>query len=653
MDHSFTKKLRYRFEQFMAKGGTSIFISLLIAFLVCFSIIVLIRGLVLWFLGPVEDYNTVNDFWDHMWYTFLQMTDPGNMYQDSFTTGWIRITTVIAGFTGVILFSALIAFITTALDNLLYEFRKGRGIILEKDYTLILGWNERVIDILRELIIANESEDYASIVILSKNSKEEIDDYISKRLPDTKSTKIISSNGDSSNINELKRINAVDAKSIIVMATCQDSASYDEKLLSDTYAVKTIMAMITLQDGENKLPIITEIFTEQKRRIVEFFDDENIIALDSWDIMGKLLVQTSLTSGLEMVYNEILSFDLSEVYFYHSDWNGIQFGELPYHFEDGIPLGIYKADGTLTLRPEDDTVMEDDDEILILADDNSTIDFKQSKLYIPKELPYEYLGLEKKSKRILMLGWHDVGNIFVRESDEYLKAGSEFDIMIQNPSESIKEHIREIDDEYPNIKITLHQENTLSIENLQRLNPYSYDNIIILSQDPDESSAEKVDSDTLMILLLLRKIAKLENLDKETNQTKIITQVLNSDNQDLIIQTDVDDFIISNKLITMILAQLSEEPKIKKLYDDIFQEDGSEIYVKPAHLYFKEFPVILDFSSILGQARKRDEICIGVRFSELSKDADQNFGVKLNPPKNKKITLTENDFLVVLAEDEL
>ena len=142
----------------MAKGGSSIFISLLIAFLVCFAIIVLIRGVIIWFIGPVEDYNTVHDFWDHIWYTFLQMTDPGNMYQDSSTSAWIRITTVIAGFTGVILLSALIAFITTALDNLLYEFRKGRGIILEKDYTLILGWNERVIDIIRELIIARYFE---------------------------------------------------------------------------------------------------------------------------------------------------------------------------------------------------------------------------------------------------------------------------------------------------------------------------------------------------------------------------------------------------------------------------------------------------------------------------------------------------------------
>lgn len=653
MQHPFSKRIRYRFEQFMAKGGSSIFISLLIAFLVCFAVIVLIRGVILWFIGPVEDYNTVTDFWDHIWYTFLQMTDPGNMYQDSSTSAWIRVTTVIAGFTGVILLSALIAFITTALDNLLYEFRKGRGIILEKDYTLILGWNERVIDILRELIIANESENYASIVILSSTSKEEMDDFIFKRIPNTKTTKIITSNGDSSNINELRRINAIDAKSIIVMASCPDSAPYEDKLLSDTYAIKTIMAMITLQSGENQLPIITEIFTQQKRHIVNFFDDPNIIALDSWDIMGKLLVQTSLTSGLEMVYNEILSFDLSEVYFHHANWGKTPFGELPYHFTDGVPLGIHKADGTLILRPDDDTILDADDEILILADDDSTIIFNESKLFEPSELPYTSQNLEKRSKRILILGWHDIGNIFVRESDEYLEEGSAFDVMIKEPSEEIMQHIKEIDEEYPDIKITLHRENTLDIQNLTNLNPYTYDNIIILSQDPEEKSAEKIDSDTLMILLLLRKIAKIEKIDVSQSKTKIITQILNSDNQDLIIQTDVDDFIISNKLITMILAQLSEEPQIKKLYDDIFQEDGSEIYVKPASLYFEELPIKVSFASIMGQARKREEICLGLRFGDLSKEAKANFGVTLNPQKDEVFEIGENDFLVVLAEDEL
>ena len=103
----------------------------------------------------------------------------------------------------------------------------------------------------------------------------------------------------------------------------------------------------------------------------------------------------------------------------------------------------------------------------------------------------------------------------------------------------------------------------------------------------------------------------------------------------------------------MILAQLSEEPQIKKLYDDIFQEDGSEIYVKPASLYFEKLPVKVSFASVMGKARKREEICLGLRFGDLSKDANANFGVILNPQKDEVFEIGENDFLVVLAEDEL
>ena len=123
---------------------------------------------------------------------------------------------------------------------------------------LILGWNDRVVDILRELIIANESEDYASVVILADEDKEKMDDFLVKRIPNTETTKIITSNGDPSNLNELRRVAAADAKSTIILANCSDNAEHEEKILSDTQAIKSLMAMITCQDGENKIPLTTD-----------------------------------------------------------------------------------------------------------------------------------------------------------------------------------------------------------------------------------------------------------------------------------------------------------------------------------------------------------------------------------------------------------
>lgn len=645
MKASFKDKLRYRFERYMNKGGSSIFVSLFAVFAVLFLLIIAIRWII---ISIWPDLAYTDSFFDDIWFTWLQMTDPGNMNQDNLSPTWLKVTTVLSGIVGVIILSMLIAFITTTLEQLLYNFRKGRGKVIEQEHTLILGWNERVVDIIRELILANESEKYASVVILSNEEKEVMDDLIAKRLPDTKTTRIVTTKGDYANMNELTRVNLADARSVILLASCSESASFDEKMDSDIQSIKAIMAIIACQEGKNELPIIAEIFNPEKRELISFFNDENIIALDSWDIMGKLLVQTSLTSGLEMVYNEILSFDGCEIYFYHENWGNAKFGELAYRFPDGIPLGVFSAEGELTLRPEPDYLMKADDEVIILAEDDSTIGLQQTPVMKPVELNLSGEKLQQKQKKVLILGWHNVAEIFIRESSDYLTENSVFDVLYNEPSEFLEEKINEMKEMYPDFIIALHNKNPMHREALEEIDPFKYDNIIILSQDLAEQRADKVDSDTLIILLLLRKLRGDEEL-----HTKIITQVLNSENQNIITQTDVDDFIISNKLITMILAQLSEEPRIKVLYDDIFSEDGSEIYVKPTSLYFENFPQKVRFGDLIHLAGKREEICLGIRKGSLSKDAENNFGVRLNLAKDEAITLTEEDYLVVLSEDEL
>ena len=646
MNPTFREKLNYKLERFMSKGGSSIFMSLLVVFISSFLIIILIRFILIKFF-PQLDY--FDDFWSDIWITFLQMTDPGNMNQDNTSPTWLKITTVLSGIVGVILLSMLIAFITTTLEQMLYDFRKGRGKVIEEEHTLILGWNEKVVDIIRELVIANESERSASIVILSNEDKEIMDDLIAKRLPNTHSTKIITSTGDYANVNELNRVSVTKAKSVILLTTCSESSSAKDKMASDIQSVKSIMAIISCQQGENKLPIIAEIFNQEKRDLISYFHDDNIIAIDSWDIMGKLLVQTSLSSGLEMVYNEILSFDGCEIYFRSDNWNNIDFYDLPYHLKDGVPLGIYSEKKGLILRPDEGTILKNGAQVVILAEDDSTINFEKNAIITPNDIELADKRMKQKRKRVLILGWHNVASIFIRESVDYLLKGSVFDIMFNDPSEEITTVIEDTRKRYPNFEINFYNSNPLSLENLKAINPFDYDNIIILSQDYNEQSADKIDSDTLIILLLLRAISK-ENGGVKTN---IITQVLNSENQDIITQTDVDDFIISNKLITMILAQLSEEPLIKTLYDDLFSEDGSEIYVKPAELYFTTFPQKICFADVMKLANKRNEICLGIRKGDLSKNPEVNFGVELNLAKNKMLEITENDYLVVLSEDEL
>ena len=169
-NYTFWERFRYRFDNFMSRGGSSIFISLTVVFVILLVIVSIIR-ILLMALFP-EATERGGNFLMGIYITFLQMTDPGNMNQDVESHDAFKISAIIAGFSGVIMLSMLIAFITTALDQKISQLKKGRSKIIEKEHTLVLGWNERILEILRELFMANESEDDPVVVILADQDKE-------------------------------------------------------------------------------------------------------------------------------------------------------------------------------------------------------------------------------------------------------------------------------------------------------------------------------------------------------------------------------------------------------------------------------------------------------------------------------------------------
>ena len=162
--------------------------------------------------------------------------------------------------------------------------------------------------------------------------------------------------------------------------------------------------------------------------------------------------------------------------------------------------------------------------------------------------------------------------------------------------------------------------------------------------------AEKADARTILILLLLRRI--FSDHPDETVNTRLITEVMDSANQNLISDVGTKDFIISNRFISMLLAQISEEADIKRVYDDLFSEDGTEIYREPASLHFESSPIDVTFADCMGIAQKRREMCIGIKIKTDEENADRNFGVTLIPEKNTRFTLQPQDCLIVVAEDD-
>ncbi|MCP3963931.1 MAG: hypothetical protein GY719_39345 [bacterium] len=645
---TFRQVLRYRFDSFMARGGSSIFLSLVLFFLGSLAVIAGLRALTL-LLDP-DGAEHIDGFLAHLYVIFLQLTDPGNMSVEIASSPWYKVSAVVAGLIGVIILSMLIAFITTALDQKLNQLKKGHSKVIEQDHTLILGWSDRVLEILRELVLANESEDDPCAVILSEQDKEMMDDYLAVHLPDPANTRIVTRSGSVSSLVNLEIVSMTASKSVIVLAYCSDADSDAEKAASDARVIKTILGLMASKDPEHELNIVAELFDELNRDIAQRISPDEVTTVHGLDVLAKILVQTSRSIGLSVVYNEVMSFDGCELYFFSDEWGELPFGRLQYHFPDGVPMGIRRADGELLINPPAATPMRPDDDVLILAEDDSTIEFRKQPVAQARDLVPPQRKLEQRVEHELILGWNPKAPIILREYSDYVLADSTINVMIREPSEEIRRELKALEEELPDLVIALIDQDPMKAENLIEAQPFMYDNIIILSQSGEHANSETTDSETIILLLLLRSIS--EKTTRRAASTKLIGEVMDSENQELVARAGVNDFIISNKLVSMLLAQVSEEADIKRVYDDLFSEEGSEIYLKPASLYFDAFPAEVTFADLMAIAQNREEICIGIKLKERERDSEQNYGVKLIPEKNTSYVLGEEDCLIVLAEDE-
>lgn len=632
----------------MARGSGSGFVALMFVFATLFVVIALLRVITVALLDEPE-VERGDSAWRQVFIAFLELTDPGSMTQDIGSEPVVKIFAVIAGLAGFILLSALIAFITNALDQRMQQLRKGHSQVIMEDHALILGWNERIVDIARELILAFESEPTSGIVILAEQDKEMMDDYLSLNLPDTLRTKVVTRSGRPNALVNL-RIAAIDsAKSIIVLAGAEPTATKNERDRSDIDVIKTLLAATSVLDEQCEAPVVAEVYADDRRQLAQAIHP-NVTSIDSSEMLAKILVQTSRSEGLAVVYEEMLSFDGSEIYFYqHPALVGRVFGHLSFSMLDGVAMGIVDAEGQIDLNPESTTVLGPADQLIVLATDDSTIDVATAPLFGYHAFNPSGLRTEGRIERELLIGWTPKVETIVSEYSDYVHEGSSVDILLRAPSEQARATAQQLQVRSDNLEVRLLEADPFDRDELLALRPFDYDNIIILSEAGGTDTAEWVDSETLLLLLQLQQLFREQ---PQPPSTKLIAEVLDSRNRELIAQTGTKEFIISNRLISMITAQLSENGAMRDVYDNLFSEDGSEVYLKPISLYFEQIPPESTFADLIAAAMWRGEIALGIRSHSLGDDPNRNFGVRLIPPKDEVMALHPRDSLVVLAEDE-
>jgi len=90
------------------------------------------------------------------------------------------------------------------------------------------------------------------------------------------------------------------------------------------------------------------------------------------------------------------------------------------------------------------------------------------------------------------------------------------------------------------------------------------------------------------------------------------------------------------------MAQVSENPEIMSVIEDLLDESGSELYMKPASAYVTIGEEV-DCYTVTESAARKGEIFIGYRHAG-------NKDVVVNPNKEETVVFDEQDQIVVISE---
>jgi hypothetical protein len=155
-------------------------------------------------------------------------------------------------------------------------------------------------------------------------------------------------------------------------------------------------------------------------------------------------------------------------------------------------------------------------------------------------------------------------------------------------------------------------------------------------------SDQDADAKTLVTLLQLREIVK------ESGATlNVVSEMLDDRNRRLAEVTQTDDFIVSDHLISLMMAQISEHDLLAGVFDALFGAAGSEIYLRPAEWYVKP-GVDVDFYTVVAAALGRQETAVG--YMCVANDISDAV-VVVNPDKAATRSFGPGDRIVVLAEN--
>jgi ion channel POLLUX/CASTOR len=614
---------RYWFDNAMSRGTPALIGLLALGTAV---LIAIITGLVMVFT-PREVRGTD----DALWKILMRAIDAGTMGGDQGTAPFLALMLLVS-VGGIFLVSALVGVLASGLDNRLTQLRKGRSRVIEKGHTVVLGWTDQLFTIISELAEAAEGEkrtEKVCVVILAERDKVEMEDAVRARVDHRGHLRVVCRTGNPSSPLDLD-IARPDTASVIIVPT-PDSPDPDIKV------IKTLLALEHRPWPAGRPDVVAAV-ADSTNLPAAMLAGPSVTFVDAEDVTARLIVQSRRHPGLSAVCTDLLGFAGDEIHSRaEADLAGSAYGDVLGAYATATVFGITTRDGQVLVNPPPDRIIDDGDQLLMLAPSQHGIRRATATVPVVPEALSVRPRTAEAAESTLILGWNDRAPTVVRLLDQYLPKGSTLTVAAPRLDTVDSTAFAGLE----SMKVTTVGCDPTRRAALEALSPGDFQHVIVLADD--EAGGEPADARTLVQLLHLR-----DAKNRNGYAYAIVGEITDDANRGLAQVTRADDFVVSTKMISLLLAQLSRNPKLSDVFHELFDPRGSDIYLKPAGDYLVP-GVTGNFATVIEAARRRGETAIGYR-RDVDVYSPPAYGVVLNPDKAAPLALGPGDRVIVLAE---
>ncbi|HRZ16603.1 MAG TPA: potassium transporter TrkA [Candidatus Hydrogenedentes bacterium] len=622
---------RYSFDTFMSRGTG----SLILALAAVTAVLVAVAALVLALVGVPNGDGEVLPLGEALWQALMRAVDAGALGGDS---GWgFRAVMAAVTLGGIFVLSALIGVINSGLEARFDELRKGRSAIVESGHSVILGWNDDIFAVLGELIEANASRRRACVAILAPRDKVEMEDELRERLGDTRTTRIVCRTGDPRDAADLAIVSVASCRAILILSGEN----------GDAESIKTLLAVTSRPHDSGRYHCVAEILDPKNETPALIAAKGQARIILSADILARTIAQTCRQSGLSVVYEEFLDFGGSELYFKRlPELEGMRYLDAVTRFRSSAILGLVDPAGKPVLNPAPDTVVAPGWSVLALSEDDDTV--------IPDGLPRApavpaparpdggpSIELFSPNSLFVFLEWSYKLPVILKELNAYVGEGSRAIVVTSRAEEPVElSAVRGLCGRFASIEYL--GADVTDRSTLEGLPLAETLHVVVLCNDEDFGAAES-DSRALITLLHLRDLAS-----RNGHSFSLTCELLDARTRELAMVAEADDFIVSDRLIGMLLVQVAENAALHDVFAELFSPEGVEVYFKPVGDYL-EPGAETDGYAVFAAAAARGQSALGWRIEAARSDASRSFGVVLNPDKAARVRFEAGDRLIVLA----